>query len=379
MKKIKHFLKIALISFLPPFFIYLPFILKIKNLLFLNINKDGMLNIYRNWDGPSYLVVAKSFYNPKIITKLLFSPLPATYFSAHFPLYPLLIKITSFIFPLTQAGIIVNLIAGFFLNLFFFEFIKNRTKNPYFLTFVFTILPARSFVTRVIIAPETLLSFFTLLSVISFRKKQYLKASLFLTAALLTKFQIIILAFAYGFVFIKQFIEDKKINLLVQKAVFLAISAIAVLILFYFFELKFGNFWAYFEAQNTNDLTISLPFSQFNSKATWIKSIWLEDLIFYYLLGFMLVFKVYEQRKKKMETFLFSTFYLLFLAFLPQRDITRFSFPLMPFFFETFSSLFEKKYVKLAILSTLPAIFFYTLNFILGNQAPITNWAPFLY
>ena len=124
MKKVnlKHIAKIALISFLPPFLIYLPFTLKIPRLLFLDLGKDGMLNIYRNWDGPSYLIVAKSLYNPEIIKKLLFSPLPATYFSAHFPLYPLLIKLANIFLPIHQAGLFVNLLAGFALNLLFFLF-----------------------------------------------------------------------------------------------------------------------------------------------------------------------------------------------------------------------------------------------------------------
>ncbi len=378
MKNLKHILKIALISFLPPFFIYLPFLLKIKTLLFLDLNQDGMLNIYRNWDGPSYLVVAKSFYNPKIITKLLFSPLPATYFSAHFPLYPLFIRVAALISPLPQAGLLVNLLAGFALNLVFFEFIKRKTKSPYFLTLAFTLLPARGFITKVIIAPENLLLLFTLLSLIKFNQKKYFSSSIFLALAVLTKFQIIILAGAYAFVFLINFIKHKKIKKIIQNIIYLLIPGIVLFFLFCFFKQNYGNFWVYFEAQRVNKLTISFPFSQFNLNAPWIKTAWLEELVFYYFFMFLLISKLFKERQKKLSFLFFSIFYTAFLSIIPQRDITRFSLPLAPIFFHTFSNFFEKDYVKLTLIFLLPVIYFYTLNFLLLNQAPVRDWSYFI-
>lgn len=378
MKTIKHVSKIALISFLPPLLIYLPFLLKINKLLFLELNQDGMLNIYRNWDGPSYLIVAKSLYNPEIITKLLFSPLPASYFSAHFPLYPLFIKLLNLIFPIHQAGLLVNLLAGFLLNLIFFEFIKEKSKNPYFLTFVFTILPARGFVTKVILAPENLLLLFTLLSIMHFLEKKYLKSSIFLSLAVLTKFQIIILLLAYFFSLLIDYKSEKKFNKLMQKIAYLLLPALSVAILFYFYKQIFGNFLIYFEAQSINKLNISLPFSQFNLKSPWVKTAWLEDLVFYYFLMFLLFTKLFSQKNKNWVFIFFSLLYSAFLSLIPQRDITRFSLPLSPIFFHTFSEFFEKKYVQLAILLLLPVIYFYALNFILLNQAPVNDWSHFL-
>ena len=43
-----------------------------------------------------------------------------------------------------------------------------------------------------------------------------------------------------------------------------------------------------------------------------------------------------------------------------------------------FAPFLEKKEFKIAFLIVLPAIYFYTLNFILHNTAPIADWSPYL-
>ncbi|MEK9169483.1 MAG: hypothetical protein AAB788_01950, partial [Patescibacteria group bacterium] len=53
----------------------------------------GFLTIYKQYDGPLYVVPAKTLYNPKAIENLyLETNLSNKYFAAHLPLYPLLIK-----------------------------------------------------------------------------------------------------------------------------------------------------------------------------------------------------------------------------------------------------------------------------------------------
>ena len=158
----------------------------------------------------------------------------------------------------------------------------------------------------------------------------------------------------------------------------MAIPTVVVLFLFYFYKQVYGKFFIFFEAQRVNNLSTSLPFSQFNLNATWIKSIWLEDLIFYFFLMFLLTVKLYFEKKEHLAFSYFTAFYTLFLTIIPQRDITRFSFPLSPLFFYVFSAFFEQKYVRIAFYLLLPAIYFYTLNFILGNQAPVSDWSFFL-
>ena len=61
-------------------------------------SSGGMEYVYRNWDGPGYVVVAKTLYDVNLINKI--NPFPflaATHYSFQFPLYPLTIRLFSFL------------------------------------------------------------------------------------------------------------------------------------------------------------------------------------------------------------------------------------------------------------------------------------------
>ncbi len=365
-------LKIALISFLPVFLVYLPFLFRLEQILFLKSNPDGMLNIYRNWDGPNYLIVAKSLYDQEKIRSLLFSPLPTTYFTAHFPLFPLLIKLFSITSPnLPMAGVIATLTTGFLLNLLFFHFIKRRTKHPFLLTLIFTLLPARLFTTRSIIAPEPLMMLLILAGFMLYEKKKYFYSSLSIAFAVMTKFQVIILTASFALVELYRFLFQKKQPRL-QSLLPGILSGIFTLLLFFYYQTKTGKFLIFFEAQKVNKLQLSFPYSQFDFNQTWIGSIWLEDIIFYFLILFASAAYLYQSKK---ILYSFAVFiYAVFLIFIPQRDLTRFSASVMPFVFWAAAPILEKKYFRVAFIIILPAVYFYTLNFILNNQAPVTEW-----
>lgn len=374
MSKEKFFLliKIFLISTLPVFFVWLPFILGVDHFLFLKIKEGGFQNILRNWDGPSYIVVAKSFYDLSLIEKIKFvNNLPSTYFFTHFLLYPIFIKILSFLINnFFYSGLIVNLIFSFLLNVAFYYFIKDKTKSPLFLTFAFTIFPPRFWVTRSIIAPEALMTFLILSSLILFEKKKFFVASFVGSLAVLTKIQSLFLFPAYFFSSLEDIIKKKKpFNFRLFSIALIPLSLLSVFIFYY---LKTGRFLIFLEAQKTNQLYLYYPFSQFNYAGAWAGTGWLEDVVFYFLAMFLLTASL--AKSKNRSWFYFSLFYTLFLVFIPQRDITRFSYPLLPIFYFQFSNFFESKTFKLALILSLPALYFYTLNFILVNQAPIADW-----
>jgi hypothetical protein len=374
MLKEKNFLliKIFLISFLPVFFIWLPFFLHLKQLFFLPIKSGGMQNILKNWDGPSYLIVAKSIYDSEIVGKLLFSGLPHEYFFAHFPLYPFLIRFFSIFFSnFFYTGLFVNLLFGFLLNLLFYEFIKEKAKKPLLLTFIFTIFPARFLITRAIIAPETLMVFFILFSLVFFEKKRYFLSSLCASFAVLTKIQALFLFPAYLFFFLEKIIKEKK--RFDKSFIWIFLIPATLFLLFFFYYLKTGDFLVFLKAQKQNQLYFNFPFSQFNYQGSWSGTGWLEDIVFYYLGLAILTASLFGNKQRSF--FYFSFFYSLFLVFIPQRDITRFTYPLLPLFYYQFTSFFESKIIKIAFFLILPAIYFYAINFILVNQAPVADWS----
>ena len=86
-KKIKDFLPILALSLLPTFFIWLPFFLRLESLWTIPLAQDGMATIVANYDGPLYILIAKTLYNPNLVGNFSFT-LPAEYYAAHFPLFP---------------------------------------------------------------------------------------------------------------------------------------------------------------------------------------------------------------------------------------------------------------------------------------------------
>jgi len=367
--------KIFLITFLPIFFVYLPFLLKLNKFFFLTIKEPGFANILKNWDGPSYVMVAKTLYNMEEIGKSLFSPLPHEYFTAHFPLFPLLIRGLGLFLDYFKSGLLINMIFSFLLNILFYEIVKKYTKKPLFLTLVFTVFPARFWVTRSIIAPETLMLFLILLSFYFWQKKKYFLANLLGFLGVLTKIQAIFLFPAYlGEIMEKKIIKKEKIRIDCLWTLLIP-SAFIFLSLFYYWRM--GDFFAFLKAEKQNQLYFYLPFSQFNFQNTWGGSAWLEDIVFYFLGMVLLTVSLFKSKNR--SWFYFSLFYSLFLVFIPQRDITRFSYPLLPFFLIQFEKFFTSKTFKIAFFLSLPALYFYTINFILVNQAPIADWSKLLH
>ena len=109
----------------------------------------GFLTIYKQYDGPLYVVPAKTFYDPLKIEQLkLETTLSPKYFAAHLPLYPILIKLMSLISPIgdlkyLKSMIGVNLLATIGLVLFFYYLLKKfkLTNNPLLLASVLLFLP----------------------------------------------------------------------------------------------------------------------------------------------------------------------------------------------------------------------------------------------
>lgn len=364
------YLYIFLISIVPLIALYIPFLLKLDHLFFINIAEPGFSNILRNWDGPHYIVVAQSFYNPAKIVPLLFTDVSPSYYPAHFPLYPIFIALFAPLLGFFYSGLFVNILAGVVLNYVFYHIAKKYTDHPLLLTAVFTVFPPRFLVTRAILAPEPLMVLCMFLALVLWENKEYLKGSLMGSLGILSKIKAGFLFPAFVASAVEEiYLRKKPFN---NAYIFAVLIPITLLGLFGYFYYQTGDFFAFFVAENGNGLSMTLPFAQFNYDAIWAHSIWLEDVVFYFAAMIFLTVTLYYQKNNR-SWFYFSLFYTGFLLFVPQRDITRFSYPLYPIFLLTFQQFFTSKQFKIVLIFLLPAIYFYTLNFILHNQAPIAN------
>lgn len=372
-EKTKEILLIILAVLLSTSWLWLPFFGGYSSFLGFEIPPGGMKTIFANYDGPNYLVVAKTWYEKEAIAHRFSLPLPLEYYPAHLPGFPLLIFALGQFLPFTLAMLSATVLAAVLAGVVFWLFLKEYklSQNPLWLTVVFLFLPARIFIVRSIGSPEMLFIGAVLASFFFFKKKQYGWAGIFGALAQATKSPGILLFAAYLVYLIYQERSFKKLI----KAWPLCLIPLAALGIFGFYYLQTGDFLAYFHSGDNFHLT-PFPYQSFNSSRSWLGEIWVEDMIWLYLITAVGVLFLFQQ--KLVDLGIFALVYFLATVFVAHRDIARYSLPMWPFLLIGFDSFLQKKEFKIAFWLILPAIYLYALNFVLGNTAPIADWTPYL-
>jgi len=377
---IKSYFTVIFFVLISTFFVWLPFLLKSNSWYGIEIPNSNTQYIYRNFDGPLYIIPAKTFYNKKAIEKIgLELALQAKYFAAHLPLYPFLIRIFADLFrmisiplPYFKSMIFVNLAATVFLALFFYFFIKKLrlSQKPLLLSFVFLFIP-KFLVVRSIGAPESLFMLLILLSIYFFEKERYFLAGLFGGLSAMTKTPGILLFIAYGLVFLEKILKTKKINWC-WLGIFLIPLGLLTVFIIYAFQYK--DFFAYFNSGD--NIHLFYPLAVFNYKANWVGTAWLEEMIFYF---FLYGLTVYGLRNSKYRSFFyFSLVFYIAVLFVQHKDIPRYSLPLWPMALISLEKFFTSKKFLIVFILLLPAIYLFAWNFIVYNIMPISNWQPYL-
>ena len=367
---------IALISLFSTFVVWLPFFLRLSHFWKMSLPNDGMATIMKNFDGLYYVVIAKSFYRPEVTSGLFSFPLPAIYYAAHFPFYPILIRFFAPLLGYLWSMLSVNLVASILAAVIFYLFVKEfkYSKSPFWLTIIFLFLPARWFIVRSVGSPEPLFILLLITSFYFFKKKNYWLAGIFGALAQLTKPPGILLFVAYAIYLIW---ENRPLNIikLIKKAYPLLLIPLTLFCLFTYYRFTYHDFWAYFHSGDNIHLFWP-PFQIFNASARWVGTYWLEEIIYVFLLGILGV--VYLFKQKRFDVGIFAAVFFFTTLFVAHRDVSRYSLPLVPFLLIAFEPFLVKKEFKIAFAVILLPIFLYTINFIAGNTLPIADWAPFL-
>jgi len=115
----------------------------------------------------------------------------------------------------------------------------------------------------------------------------------------------------------------------------------------------------------------------FISNNTWVDSIWLEEIIYIYFLSIYAVYRLIKKFKFDIVT-VFPAIFVIATLLVSHRDISRYIAPVYPFLLLAFAKKITKKSVIIILLIILPAIILYAINFIMGNTAPIADWANYL-
>ncbi|HJY98687.1 MAG TPA: hypothetical protein VJ227_03165 [Patescibacteria group bacterium] len=372
--KIKTLFYIFLISLVPTLIIWLPFALRLNSFWGIPLPQNGMATIVANYDGPLYLAVAKTFYNKAMLGANFQFPLPNEYYAAHFPLFPLLIKLVGLFTNYPYAMLLVTL-ASSILALYFFYLLIGKfveKKDALFLTLLFSVFPARWLIVRSVGSADPLFVAGVIASIYYFREKKYTLSGIWGAVATLTKSPGILLFVSYFVYFVLPFLRVKIDLKKMYPLFFIPGALLGVFILYWIVQ---GNFLAYFNSGDNIHL-IFPPFSIFNFSAPWVGTFWLEEVIFVYLIGAVGVVRLFG--KKEYEIAAFAAVFFTLSLFVAHRDIIRYSLPLVPFLYVAFSDVLIKKEIKVALYIIFIPLFLFSLAFISQNVMPIANWGPFL-
>jgi hypothetical protein len=383
--KIKNLLPILVFSLVPTLLIWIPFFLRLKSFWTIPLPQNGMATIVANFDGPLFLVVAKTLYNKALITANYSFPLATEYYAAHFPLFPLLIRLFAVIFGYPYAMLIITLISSV-LSIFFFNKLAQRfmkDKDALWLTLIFSILPARWLIVRSVGSAEPLFVAAIIASIFYFQKKKYWLAGIWGAVAQLTKSPGILLFVAYlcsiiapDFKKLATTKARKWLKVFDFKKVYpIFLIPFSLLIVFIFYKFTLNDFFAYFHSGDNIHLFFP-PFQIFNYSAPWVGTFWLEEIIFVYLFAMLGLIKLVKKYGGAMAWF--TGIFFISILFVSHRDLIRYSLPIIPFLLIAFQKTITKKEFKIVVLVLAIPIYLFSLAYISQNVMPISDWAPFL-
>lgn len=375
-KVIKDCLILTFATLIITLVIWLPHFLALPDFWGLNF-KEGFNTIYRNFDGLEYVVIAKTFYDPSAISNLPQS-LPANYYAAHFPGYAALILLISPLFGFLKSMLFVSLIFTILSSFAFYFLVRDfkLTNHPLFLSFLFLVLPARWVIVHSVGSAEPIFTFFILMAVYFFLKYElihkywYLILSvIFGVFAQITRPPGILLAAALGLYALWMGYKKHSLTHSLSYFPFLLIP-LTLICVFYLYSQTYGDFFAYFHSGDNIHLTFP-PFQVFNKDQFWVGEIWLEDIIYVFILGFLGGLLLIKQ--KLLPLAFFVLVYLIASIFVAHRDISRYTLPIFPFLIIAFQKVLVSKEFKIILPIILLAIYLYTQNFLLANTAPYPN------
>lgn len=368
--------------------IWLPHIFRLN---FYGLNfQEGFNTIYRNFDGIEYIIIAKSFYSGQIISSLP-QELPHTYYAAHFPLYSLFILLFAPLLGFLKSMLFVSIVSTAAAACAFYLLVRDfkLTTQPLFLSLLFLILPARWLIVHSIGSAEPAFIFFTISAIyffLKFEERQRYKditlAGIFGLLAQWTRPPGILLFIAFGIYILWKSYNKNFGKFIIQtfknsflRYLPLLLIPIGLLSIFILFSYTYSDFFAYFHSGDNIHLTFP-PFQVFNKNQFWVGEIWLEDIIYIYMLGlFAGIILLKTERLKAMGIYILT--YIGASIFVAHRDISRYVLPIFPFALIAFETVLVSREFKIVLAIIALGIYLYAQNFILANTAPIPNFEAF--
>lgn len=343
----------------------------------------GTSSLWSNYDGPNYVIVAKSWYDKDIIRSEFSNPLPLEYYPAHLPFYPATIALLNLVMSGPWAMLVSTLIGSVLASAVFYWLAAETlgAKKAKILALVFMVFPARWLVVKTIGSPEPWFTSFVLLSLWFYRKDKIFWAAAFGVLAQWTKSPAVLLFAAYVIDLGVKYWKKPPVKLgelarIIAKYWSLALMPLSGLLLFGFYMQRTGDFWAYFHSGDNFHLFFP-PFSIFAPKGqVWVGDYWLEEIILVWLIYGIGVIRLF---KEKMRTeAIFGLVFWVATLMVAHRDVSRYILPIAPLVLMGYNKLLVKKEILIVIAVIGFGVILYSWNFILNNIMPVADWAAYL-
>ncbi|HYB54309.1 MAG TPA: glycosyltransferase 87 family protein, partial [Thermoanaerobaculia bacterium] len=323
----------------------------------------NMNPVYRFWDGPNYLTVARTLYDIRPDNPLLAYIYRPTYFLTHLPLYPLAIRFFSFL-GYEPAMLVVSVAATAVAALLFFRLSRDVWKlpAPMFMTLVMLYLPPRWLVYRSTGATEGLYLALALASILCFERGRFGQASAWAGLATLTRITGLVFLPAYAVVLI---LKRQKRSL-----AWLALIPSGLLAYFLFCAVRFGDFFAYFRPHGEK-LAVFFPFGFL--PVLFQKGIY-HQAEFHILLALVYAIGISRLRARPVLMW-YCVFAFLLLVCVSTEDWSRYFLAMAPFAIVVgFREVLDSKPVRWILLGYIPLAVYYCWAVI-----PLNGCRPDIY
>lgn len=358
---------IICISFLSSFVLTFFFYLFPPKILEIHVPHGTNEVVERNYDGPIYVVLAKTLYNQEELQRINFNKLPFIYYANHFPLFPLIIRVTTIIIHnYFRSLILLTWIPAALFTSIFYLFIKKfkLSNKPFLLAVVSLFLPPRWLAARTVGGTEPIFMLFLIIALYLWFDKKYLLASFFAALLVLVRPPGIIFFFCFLALIIFEGMRTKNKFLYfittVKEKWPIILMPLAILGLFYFNKYVFGNFWAFFEAtKGTTPNNFSFfPFASVLGYNTTL----VEGFLYLFSIYIVGIYGLWRQEKKQLA--IFCLIYLLPFFFITfNYDVYRFLLPIAPFcLIIGYQKIIKHKNFKFFFLFLLIGVYVYTLS-----------------
>ena len=298
-------------------------VLLVNGIFYLPFLSNGTVDqLFRYWDGPNYLLVAKTLYSIPADHPLSPYTVPS-YFAAHLPLYPFAIKLFS-VFGYPVAMLLTTTAFTVGATLVFYTLLKenNWVSNPLWSTVISLFIPARYLIYHTVGATEAPFIFFICLSLLFYFRERYFLSFLFGGFAGITRITGILLGIGY--------LVDLLIKRRWKVIPLLGLIGSPLFLTFVFYHFHYGDFFAYLKvnASESNKLFRFDPFLILKSYASTGNTHAAEFYLYLYAvygIGTALLWKVNRTLCWAIAPF------FLFNCFVFHQDLARYFIPLAPF------------------------------------------------